>query len=123
MAVSGVLLAGACQAPKDITESCASASAAAAKASAILRKEYVEIEPYVAHVNAEKCDGCRKCLDECPIDGAIVMVEREDRSLAEINSALCSGCGCCVAVCSAIDVKGWTLDQFTAMVDRITLEP
>jgi len=31
------------------------------------------------------------------------------------------GCGACVAVCPsrAIEVAGWTLDQFDAMVDAI----
>jgi len=44
---------------------------------------------------------------------------------AEINPAVCVGCGCCVAVCPsrAIDINGWTLDQYDAMVDAIVEEP
>ena len=40
---------------------------------------------------------------------------------AEVNPALCTGCGACVAVCpeNAINVKGWTLKQYEAMVDMI----
>ena len=40
---------------------------------------------------------------------------------AEVNAALCTGCGACVAVCpeNAINVKGWTLKQYEAMVDMI----
>jgi heterodisulfide reductase subunit A len=40
---------------------------------------------------------------------------------AVVNPALCSGCGACVAVCPtrAIDLAGWTLDEYDAMVDAI----
>jgi heterodisulfide reductase subunit A len=43
---------------------------------------------------------------------------------AQVNLAFCKGCGACVAVCpeNAIDVKGWTLRQYEAMVDMIVSE-
>jgi heterodisulfide reductase subunit A2 len=42
--------------------------------------------------------------------------------VAEVNAGLCKGCGACVAVCPtrAIDLQGWSLEQFDAMVDGIT---
>ncbi|MEJ2641679.1 MAG: 4Fe-4S binding protein [Desulfosarcinaceae bacterium] len=42
-------------------------------------------------------------------------------AVAEINPALCTGCGICVAECpeGAINIKGWTLSQYEAMVDAI----
>lgn len=121
MAVNGVLLAGTCQAPKDITESCASASAAAAKAAAMLNKGYVELAPYVARVDPSKCEGSGRCVEECPVDGAIRTVEGAGRGHAEVNAAICTGCGCCVAVCpsGALDIAGWTLDQTRAMVEAL----
>jgi heterodisulfide reductase subunit A len=117
VAVNGVLLAGTSQGPKDITESAASASAAAAKAAIILSKGYVELDPYVAVVDAAKCDGCGECLAACSYTGALALHD----SVAEINAALCKGCGACVAVCpkDAIDLKGWTVEQYDAMVDAI----
>jgi heterodisulfide reductase subunit A2 len=38
--------------------------------------------------------------------------------------ANCSGCGNCVSACPnrAIDVQGWTLAQFEAQVDALTLD-
>jgi heterodisulfide reductase subunit A len=125
MAVNGVLLAGACQAPKDITESCASASAAAVKAAAVLRKGYVELDPYVASVDLARCEGSGRCVEECPLAGALQMVGEGDRRYVEVNPAVCNGCGCCVAVCPtrALQVNGWTLDQYEAMVDAIAAEP
>jgi heterodisulfide reductase subunit A len=124
--VSGVLLAGASQGPKDITESCASASAAAAKAAAVLSRGYVDLEPFVAEVDPALCDGCGDCLGECGYQGALELIERQGDEgpvkKAVVHPSLCRGCGACAAVCPrrAISVAGWTLDQYEAMVDALT---
>lgn len=123
-AVNGVLLAGACQAPKDVTESCASASAAAAKAYGLLASGEVKLDPYVAHVDPELCTAVGACIEECPVEGAIAMEEYPDGSRkAMVNPAVCTGCGACVAVCPnrAIDLSGWTLEAYEAMVDALLL--
>lgn len=125
VAVNGVLLSGTSQGPKDITESTASASAAAVKAATILSKGYVDLDPYVAEVITDKCDGCGECLAACDYEGALVLRDAAPgaagHAVAEINGALCKGCGACVAVCpkEAIELKGWTVDQYDAMVDAI----
>lgn len=104
------------------------ASAAAAKVTSLLRRGYVELPPFVAAVDPEKCDGSGACVDVCQYDGAIAiqtMYEdgREFRR-AVVTPANCSGCGACVAVCPnrAINVQGWTLDQYEAMVDAIAMD-
>lgn len=123
--VDGVLLAGTSQGPKDITESCASASAAAAKAAAILSRGYVDLEPFVAEVDPPRCDGCGDCIGECGYEGAIELLEMkgDEGSVkkAVVHPPLCRGCGACAAVCPhrAITVAGWTLDQYEAMVDAL----
>jgi heterodisulfide reductase subunit A len=122
LAVNGVLIAGACQAPKDTTESCASASGAAGKACGLLAGGSVELDPFVAHVDALLCIGDAACLEECPAPGAITMEEYDDGSRkAVVNAAICGGCGACVAVCPtrAIDLSGWSLDAYEAMVDAL----
>ena len=120
-AKAGLLLAGAAQSPKDINESVASASAAAAKAASLLGRGFVMLDPYVAAIDENKCTGCALCLDECSYEGALRMVGSEGAQRAEVNPVICSGCGCCVAVCEprAIDINGWTLDQFDAIIDAI----
>jgi heterodisulfide reductase subunit A2 len=117
VANNGILLAGTCQAPMDISESCAAAQAAAAKAATLLGKGYVELDPYVAEVDRSLCQGHGNCAQVCPVEGAVAAKD----AVAEINPALCTGCGICVAECpeGAINIKGWTLSQYEAMVDAI----
>jgi heterodisulfide reductase subunit A len=128
LAVNGVMIAGTCQAPMDITESCAAASAAAAKASALLSKGYVELHPFVAKIDPSRCAGgatCQtECVDECAYARAISICAQGDGKVAQVNAALCTGCGMCVPVCpqGAIEVEGWRLDQFEAMVDALVAD-
>lgn len=127
VAVNGVLLAGTAQAPKDITESTASASAAAVKAAVTLSRGFVELDPYVAEVEADRCDGCEECISVCGYQGALVMNGSAEDALnrkAEVNAALCKGCGACVAACptGALTLKGWTVEQYDAMVDALCVD-
>lgn len=123
--VTGVFLAGTCQAPMDSSEACNTAGAAAAKVSALLGKGYIELDPFVARVDEEKCTGTGACVDACLVDDALELVETEVAGQtvkkARVTAALCQGCGACVAVCpeNAIEVAGWTLKQYEAMVDAI----
>ncbi|MEE8358969.1 MAG: CoB--CoM heterodisulfide reductase iron-sulfur subunit A family protein [Candidatus Hydrothermarchaeales archaeon] len=117
----GIFLAGTCQSPKNMQESIASASAAAAKASTPLVTGEVELEPTKAMVT-EFCDGCAICIDPC-LGKAITLVEYEKdgeiKKKVEVNEALCKGCGVCMATCpkKGIMVRHFTLDQLQAMVD------
>ncbi|MBP6472445.1 MAG: CoB--CoM heterodisulfide reductase iron-sulfur subunit A family protein [Chloroflexi bacterium] len=127
-AVPGVLLAGTAQGPMNIQESCAAASAAAAKVAVLLGQGYVELEPFVAIVNPELCDGSGECIKECCYEEAIsmqpVMVKGTERVTAVVSPANCAGCGVCVGACPnrAIDLQGWTLKQYEAMVEAIAVE-
>lgn len=128
LATAGLLLAGTCRAPMDISESCNAASAAASKAAVLLAHGSVQLDPFVAEVDPEKCEGTGACVEACLREGAIRLVEavkdgRRGRR-AEVISALCWGCGACVAACptGAIQVKGSTLAQFEAMVDAIVAD-
>ena len=126
-AAAGVFLAGACQAPKDIPDSVAQASASAAKALGLFAKPELEREPIVAHVNPNTCVHCRACISACPY-GAIQDFEIKDRAgkvlrvVAEVNEGLCQGCGTCVAVCrsNSIDLDGFTDEEIFSEI--LTLE-
>jgi heterodisulfide reductase subunit A len=124
-AVPGVVLAGTAQGPMNIQESCTAAEAAAAKVSVLLGQGSVQLEPYVAHVDAERCAGSGNCVEVCRYEGAIslqtVTVDGQAVQRAVVAPANCVGCGLCVSACPqrAIDVQGWTLDQYEVMVDAI----
>lgn len=127
-AVPGVILAGTAQAPMSIRESCAAAEAAASKVGILLGRGEVELEPYVAQVNPEKCQGSGECVSSCPQEDALhleeVSVDGKTLRRAIVTPANCNGCGVCVSACPnrAIDVQGWQLDEFEAMVQAITAE-
>lgn len=127
-AVNGVILAGTAQGPMNIQESLSAASAAAAKVLTLLGRGKVELQPFVAAVNAEKCNGTGACVTACEYEGAIALQtfteNGKEVKRAVVTPANCVGCGACVAACPnrAIDVQGWTLSQYEAMVDAIGMD-
>jgi heterodisulfide reductase subunit A2 len=128
LSITGLLLAGTCQAPMDVGEACNAAGAAAVKTAAMLGKGFVELDPFVAEVDLQKCKGHGACAEACLAEGALNMVEMlvegEKVNRAQVFPALCLGCGACVAVCpeNAIDIKGWTLQEYEDMVDMIVAD-
>jgi heterodisulfide reductase subunit A len=95
-ATDGVYIAGCCQGPKDIPDTVAQASSAAARILAIINKGEVEIAPITAYIDPELCAGCRLCNDLCPYS-AIEFSKEEN--ISKVIEALCKGCGTCVAAC------------------------
>ncbi len=93
---SGVFLAGAAQAPKDIPEAVAQASGAASKVVALFSKDELEHEPTVSEVDEELCAGCGYCVEACAYDAIELDTKRK---VARVNEVLCEGCGGCAATC------------------------
>ncbi|MCL6638054.1 MAG: CoB--CoM heterodisulfide reductase iron-sulfur subunit A family protein [Firmicutes bacterium] len=121
--VDGVFICGACQGPKNSSESVASALAAVTQSASILKKGYVELEPLIARVYQDRCDGCGVCVKTCPYS-AIEMVDERGRKAAGIVEAVCKGCGGCAPVCprDAIDLKGYSEAQIKSMIDGFLKE-
>ena len=143
--VDGVLIAGTCQGPKSSAESVASGLAAVTQSASVLKKGVAELDPLVATVDPDKCTWCGKCVDACPY-GAIEKVSiplpppkagprrphglaadavaANGREIATIGEAGCKGCGGCVPICpeNAIDLRGYTDTQITAMIDGLLQE-
>lgn len=119
----GVFLAGACQSPKDIPESVAMASAAAAKAMVLFGSDKLEREPVVAKVNADLCAGCFLCKKVCPY-GAVEVREVKTRDgvvireIAYVNEGLCQGCGTCTASCpsKSVELAGFNNEEIFAQI-------
>lgn len=103
----GVLVAGACQGPKDIPASVAQGAAAATRVLSIIGQGEIEIEAATAMVNEESCVGCKECISACPYTAIEFL---EDKEAAHVIEALCKGCGTCVGACLS---KSLTLKHFT----------
>ncbi|MBP3313398.1 MAG: CoB--CoM heterodisulfide reductase iron-sulfur subunit A family protein [Oscillospiraceae bacterium] len=126
---AGIFLSGACQGPKDIPETVAQASAAAAKVLGLLAKDNLTCNPCVAQPDEMMCNGCSSCEKVCPY-GAITYSDKEFRGpnrttlirrVASVNPAVCQGCGACTVACpsGAMDLKGFSNKQIMAEVDAI----
>jgi heterodisulfide reductase subunit A len=116
--VDGVYLAGACQAPKDITDTISQARAAASSALIPMMRHIVKVESAVSRVTAELCSGCGLCVATCPYY-ALALDPRT--GTVRTNPALCKGCGACGNVCpsNAIKVQHYKPEQVLAQVDAL----
>lgn len=108
----GVFIAGCVQGPKDIPDTVAQASGAAARAIRLMNKGEYDIAPIIAFVHEDLCDGCGLCIDQCPL-GAII-----PSKVVSVNEAICRGCGSCIGSCprDALDLHCYTNDQMLAEV-------
>jgi len=103
----GVFIAGCAQGPRDIPESVAQGSAAAARVLTFIRQGEVETEAATAIVDEMMCVGCTQCVQTCPYSAIEFL---EDRKVAHVVEALCKGCGTCTGTCPS---KAITLRHFT----------
>ena len=124
---AGIFLAGCCQGPKDIPETVAQSSGAAAKAICLLIKDKLQNNPCTAQPDENACNGCGQCANVCPY-GAISYIDKDfrgpnrttiTRHISQVNSAMCQGCGACTVACpsGAMDLKGFSNKQILAEVD------
>ncbi len=114
----GVFIAGTCQGPKDIPDTVAQATGAAAEALTIVVKDKLELEAATAFVNSAACCGCQNCVKVCPYGAPFY---KADKGVSEINEALCKGCGLCAAACpaSAIIARHFANDQIMAEMEGL----
>jgi heterodisulfide reductase subunit A len=125
---AGIFLAGCSQAPRDIPDSVAMASATAAKVLALFSRAELEREPQVAKVDPITCSGCFHCERACAY-GAVEKLEVKDRRgnvikvIAQINPGVCQGCGTCQANCpsKSIELDGFTDAQVFASIQALSL--
>ncbi len=126
---AGIFLAGCCQGPKDIPETVAQSSGAAAKAICLLVKDKLKNNPCTANPNENACNGCGQCANVCPY-GAISYVDKDfrgpnrttiTRHVSQVNTAMCHGCGACTVACpsGAMDLLGFSNKQILAEVDSV----
>jgi len=117
-ATDGVFLAGACQSPKDIPDTVAQASGAAAKALSLVARGKVKVPSTVSWIDPDICAGCQTCIGLCAYS-AIEFDQR--RGVSVVNEALCKGCGSCSGFCpsGAAQVRHFNPKQLFAEFDGI----
>ncbi|MDR3307717.1 MAG: CoB--CoM heterodisulfide reductase iron-sulfur subunit A family protein [Coriobacteriales bacterium] len=125
---AGIYLAGTCQGPKDIPDSVAQASAAAAKVCILFARNELESNAMICDSNTARCNGCGACVAICPYT-AITLEEvtlRENsrkvtRQVAKVNPGLCQGCGACTVAChsGAMDLRGFSDEQIMREVEAL----
>ncbi len=117
-ATDGVFLAGTCQGPKDIPDTVAQASGAAAKALSLATRGKVVIPSTISWIDPDICAGCQTCIGLCPYS-AIEFDAR--RWVSVVNEALCKGCGSCAGACpsGAAQVRHFNKGQIFAEYDGI----
>jgi heterodisulfide reductase subunit A-like polyferredoxin len=115
---AGVYLAGAAQFPKDIPETVAQASGAAAKVLQLFAQQEMAAEPTVAVVDEMLCSGCGRCVAVCPYEARELHPWRD---LATVNAALCQSCGACAVACpnKATRMQNMSPVQIMAMVEAL----
>jgi heterodisulfide reductase subunit A len=123
---AGVFVAGACQAPRDIPDAVAMASATGAKVMSLFSADELEREPAVAIVNENTCIGCMNCAkvcaygaieqrDICAVDGHVC------GHVAYVNPGVCQGCGTCQAVClsKSVELQTFTDEQIFSEINAL----
>lgn len=123
---AGVYVAGACQAPRDIPDAVAMASATASKVLGLFANEMLEREPTVAKVDETTCAGCFHCERVCAY-GAVEHKDIKDRQgsvvrvVAYVNPGVCQGCGTCQATCpsKSVELQGFTDEQIWSEIQAL----
>jgi heterodisulfide reductase subunit A len=112
----GVFACGLALGPRTITESIASAEAAAQRGLRILCHDRLLADRIVAGVHTSLCALCEKCIEACPYQARTVDPESEQ---IRINAAMCQGCGVCATVCpnDAAFLDGYPAGQMLEMID------
>jgi heterodisulfide reductase subunit A len=112
----GVFVVGCAQGPKDIPDTVAQASAAAARVLALISQGEVEIEAATAAIDEGICSGCQLCIPICPYRAISF---DEEKTVCRVNEALCKGCGACAGGCpsDAITLSHFTNEQIMAQME------
>ncbi len=116
----GVFIAGCCAGPKDIPDTVAQASAAAAKALSLISKGKITLESAIASVDETRCIGCGRCEEICTFHAPKV-ISKNGVMVSEVNETLCKGCGACAVVCStgAMSIRHYKPEQILSQVGAL----
>ena len=112
----GIFACGLAHSPRTISETIATAEAAAQRSLRILNRKNLPAGKVVAKIHHSLCCLCERCIDACPY-GARTL--DEDLGQVMINPVMCQGCGSCATVCpnSASTLEGFQKQQMLEVID------
>ncbi|UCF95381.1 MAG: 4Fe-4S binding protein, partial [Desulfobacterales bacterium] len=107
---------GLAHSPRNLSETVATAEAAAQRALRILTRKRLPAGKGVASVRHSLCSLCERCIDVCPYGARTI--DREHAKV-RVNAAMCQGCGACAAVCpnGASRLDGFAGAQMLEVID------
>jgi heterodisulfide reductase subunit A len=107
-ATRGIFLAGTCQGPKDIPDTVAQASGAAAQALELAIRGKIEIPSTMAWIDPDVCEGCGNCIKQCAYSAIWFDIRK---GVSVVNQAICKGCGVCVSHCPSSAAHMWQFSE------------
>ncbi len=120
--LDGIYTAGCASKPANVAESCTQAQAVSGDIlSKLIPGREIELEIYTAHVDEDKCSGCKLCISVCPYRA---INYDSGKNISRVNEAICRGCGTCAAACpgAAIGARDFTDEQINAEIEGILNE-
>lgn len=114
----GIFIVGCCQGPKDIPDTVAQASAAAARALAMVIRGKIDTGAITASIDENLCSACKVCAALCPY--AAIFFD-EVSNVSRVNRILCKGCNVCGAACpsGAISTRNFSESQILAEIEGV----
>lgn len=115
--IPGIVLAGACHGPKDISETIMQAKGAASSICKLLSNKEYRIDLIRAISDENKCARCGMCAEACPYQA----IRIDSAQGAIVDNILCRGCGLCASVClnEAMTVRYYRGEQYKVLIDGI----
>jgi len=112
----GVFACGIAHSPRSITESIATAEAAAQRGLRILNQQVLPASKVTAVVRHSLCILCERCIDACPYGARTFDL---DHTQIRVNPLMCQGCGSCVTAClnGASVLEGFEKQQMLDVID------
>ena len=117
----GIFACGLAHSPRSITESIATAEAAAQRSLSILSRQYLPAGKVVAKVRHSICSQCERCIDACPYGARTLDL---DLNQVLVNPLMCQGCGSCATVCpnGASVLVGFQKQQMLDIIDAALID-
>ena len=118
-ATDGIFMCGSSRFPANIKEAISQALGAASRASIVLFKDNITVEPIISVlVNEDACRGCGLCVALCPY-GALEIRQTEKGRKVHVIEVACKGCGVCASTCyqHALTINCFRDDQILAQID------